>query len=155
MTHSYVCHDSFICVPWLIHMCDTTHSYVWHDSFICVTYLVWCASFICMTCHMCTTENAPSASGKSVVWLIHMCDMTHVHNKEWTCGKGKRPPVDFANRSNSSSVTAVSHGTYFSYWLGFLLLDMECENWHTHMYIHTPTHTHTYTHTHVYTRTLH
>ena len=21
MTHSYVCHDSFICVPWLIHMC--------------------------------------------------------------------------------------------------------------------------------------
>jgi len=47
MTHSYVWHDSFICVTWLIHMCDKTHSYVWHDSFICVT------------------------------WLIHMCDMTH------------------------------------------------------------------------------
>ena len=38
---------SFICVTWLIHMCDMTHSYVWHDSFICVT------------------------------WLVHMCDMTH------------------------------------------------------------------------------
>jgi len=22
-------HDSFICVTWLIHMCDMTHSYVW------------------------------------------------------------------------------------------------------------------------------
>jgi len=45
-------HDSFICVTWLIHMCDRWYmrssSYgSWHDSFICVT------------------------------WLIHMCDMTH------------------------------------------------------------------------------
>ena len=47
MTHSYVRHDSLICVPWLIHMCAMTHSYVCHDSFICVT------------------------------WLIHMWDMTH------------------------------------------------------------------------------
>jgi len=35
-----VWHDSFICVTWLIHMCDMTHSYVWHDSFICVTWLM-------------------------------------------------------------------------------------------------------------------
>jgi len=47
MTHSYVWHDSFICVTWLIHMCDMTHSYVSHDSFIRVTC------------------------------LIHMCDMTY------------------------------------------------------------------------------
>jgi len=33
MTHSYVWHDSFICVTWLIHMCDMTHSYVWRDPF--------------------------------------------------------------------------------------------------------------------------
>ena len=41
ITHSYMRHDSFICVTWLIHMCvtllihicDMTHSYVWHDSF--------------------------------------------------------------------------------------------------------------------------
>ena len=32
MTHSYVWHDSFICVTWLIHMCDMTHSYVCHES---------------------------------------------------------------------------------------------------------------------------
>jgi len=47
MTHSYVWHDSFMCVTWRIHMCNMTHSYVWHDSFICVT------------------------------WLIHTSDMTH------------------------------------------------------------------------------
>jgi len=29
MTHSYVWHDSFICVTWLIHTCDMTHSHVW------------------------------------------------------------------------------------------------------------------------------
>jgi len=28
-------HDSFICVPWLTHMCAMTRSYVRHDSFIC------------------------------------------------------------------------------------------------------------------------
>jgi len=27
-----------LCVTLLIHMCDMTHSYVWHDSFICVTW---------------------------------------------------------------------------------------------------------------------
>jgi len=47
MTHSYVWHDAFICVTWLMHMCDMTHAYLWHESFICVT------------------------------WRIHMCDMTH------------------------------------------------------------------------------
>ena len=57
MAHSYVWH-TFVCVTWLIHMCDKTHSYVWHDSFICVT------------------------------WLIHMYDTTHsCHTYEWQiCG---------------------------------------------------------------------
>jgi len=44
---SYLWHDSFMRVTWLIHVCATTHSCVWHDSFMCVT------------------------------WLIHACDMTH------------------------------------------------------------------------------
>jgi len=63
VTHLYMWHDSFICVTWLIHMCDMTHSYVWHvthlymwhDSFICVTWLI----------HMCD------------MWRIPTCDMTH------------------------------------------------------------------------------
>ena len=58
-THSYAWHDSFMCVTWLIHMCDVIPSYVWHDLFICVT------------------------------WLIHMCDMTHsyVWQDLFTCVK--------------------------------------------------------------------
>jgi len=32
ITHSCVCHDSFMRVPWLIHACAMTHSYVCHDS---------------------------------------------------------------------------------------------------------------------------
>ena len=38
--YSYVRHDSFMCVAWLIHMCDMTHLDVWHDSFRCVTWLI-------------------------------------------------------------------------------------------------------------------
>ena len=40
LTYSFVWHDSFICVIWLIHMCDMTHSYAWHDSFVRVTWLI-------------------------------------------------------------------------------------------------------------------
>jgi len=73
--------DSFMCVKWLIHMCDMIHTFVWRDSFILddklressdiqsnhytlihmreMTYsYVWHDSFIC------------------AIWLIHMCDMT-------------------------------------------------------------------------------
>jgi len=99
VTHPYVCHDSFIRVPWLIHtcamtysrwelifddacpadiknscffgawfsvmrigfMCAMTHSYVCHDPFICVPWLIhMCAWLI----HMCA-------------WLIHTFAMTH------------------------------------------------------------------------------
>ena len=71
MTHSHVCHDSLLCVPWLIHMCAMTHSHVWHDSFICVPWLIhMCAmthSYVCHDSFIC------------VPWLIHMCAMTHSH----------------------------------------------------------------------------
>ena len=33
-------HDAFVCVTWLIGMCDMTHWYVWHDSLVCVTWLI-------------------------------------------------------------------------------------------------------------------
>ena len=69
MTHAYVWHDSFICVTWLIHMCDMTHAYVWHDSFICVAWLI----------HMCDMTHAYvwHDSFICVPWLIQMCAMTH------------------------------------------------------------------------------
>jgi hypothetical protein len=48
--HSYVCHDSFIRVPWLIHRCAMTHSYMCNYSLHqCLCELpVW----LCATAHM-------------------------------------------------------------------------------------------------------
>jgi len=55
----------FMCVIWLIQMCDMAHSYVRHDTFICVTWLRH-DTFICVT------------------WLIHVCNITrHHHLREW------------------------------------------------------------------------
>jgi len=66
---SYVRQDSFICVTWLIHMCDMTrqlppsayiYSYAWHVLF-----------------HMCDmTRSYVRHNSFSATWLIHMCDMT-------------------------------------------------------------------------------
>jgi len=69
-----VCHDSFTCVPCLIHMCDMNHSYVWHDSFICVTRLI----------HMCdmthsyvwlTNSYGCHESIRCATWLVYMWEM--------------------------------------------------------------------------------
>ena len=39
----HVCHDSFICVPWPVHLCAMTHSYVcMTHSYVCMTY-----SYVC------------------------------------------------------------------------------------------------------------
>jgi len=58
MTHSYVRHDdSFICMTWLIHMCDTTtDSYVWNDS-------PW------------LTHKSGMTPFKRATRLNHICDM--------------------------------------------------------------------------------
>jgi len=55
MTHSYVWHDSFICVTWLIHMI--------HDSFVRVTGLIH--------------GNMTGLIHGYMTWLIHMYAMTH------------------------------------------------------------------------------
>jgi len=86
-----VTRDSFICVTWLIHMCDMTQLYglalrrswsrLWHESFIYVTWLI----------HMCDmTQLYGLALRRSwsrlwhesfiwVTWVIHMCDMTQLY----------------------------------------------------------------------------
>ena len=68
MTHSYVWHDSFICVTWLIYMCDMPHWNVWHDSFVCVTWLIC----MCDMTHLYVLHD----SFVCVTWLICICDMT-------------------------------------------------------------------------------
>jgi len=86
MTHSYMCHDSFITdnmihfvwcigmhplescpvlyVPWLIHICAMTHSYMCHDSFIYVPCLI----------HICAMTHSYMCHDpfRYVPWLIHI-----------------------------------------------------------------------------------
>jgi len=58
-----VWHDSFICVTWLIHICDMTRWYMWHDSLIYMTWLI----------HI------------SVIWLVYsrMASKSNISTKEW------------------------------------------------------------------------
>jgi len=96
MTHSSVWHDSFICVPWLIHMCamtwlDTHASWmrheacvtwlrikcVWHDSLACVQ--VWHDSFGMHTCQWVMPHRIHNVTlwvMPRVTWL--RWDMTHL-----------------------------------------------------------------------------
>jgi len=65
---SFVWHDLFICVTWLIHMCDMTHSYVWHDLFTCdMTHAF---------------EWHDSTCDIWVTWLIHTRHMSYHTMKE-------------------------------------------------------------------------
>jgi len=61
VTHSNVCRDSFICVPWRIHTCAMTHSYVCHDAFKCVPRLI---------------DRCDRTHENTLHW--YMRDMTHV-----------------------------------------------------------------------------
>jgi len=63
----YVWCDSFVCVTWLIHMCDMTHScdlYIWGAA----NCRVRSASMYVHTCDV---------TRSYMWWLIHTCDMTH------------------------------------------------------------------------------
>ena len=87
----YVWHDSFICVTWLIHMCDMTqlhdvthaihmtHSYAWNDSFICGTWLISSVteSYVGHDSFTCVTWLSYIMWHTPLIWLIPMRDMTH------------------------------------------------------------------------------
>jgi len=93
MAHPYVWRDSCICMPWLIDMCDMTHSYVWHDMCDTTHSYEWHDSFIC----------AP--------WLIHLCDMTisasmHMHHSHWKIFSKVSLQWDCCNRTRSTSTRA-------------------------------------------------
>jgi len=92
MTHSCVWHDSFMCVTWLIHVCDMTHSCVWHDSSMCVpwrmrlvsyltcfVYVTWTTAHIHKTCHTHTCMwHGPQHTNRRHVIHIHVCDLDHI-----------------------------------------------------------------------------
>ena len=78
MTYSYVCHDSFICVPWLIHMCDMTHSYVWHESDLYVDTHMQLHVSLQLPVH------ASCAWVMAHVWMSHGTRMNESwHTYEW------------------------------------------------------------------------
>ena len=88
MTHSYVCHDSFMCVVWLSHMCDMTHSYLGggrprdcclganvSHSFFCETWLLHMCEWL-MGGHRWQAMTWLSGC-KRATWLVLIREVTH------------------------------------------------------------------------------
>jgi len=89
VTALHVWRDSYICVPWLIHMCDVTHFYVLHDSFTFLTRAnvftlislhkaLRSVTWLIYTCGMIHSYVWHDLFLRET-WLIHMCDMTHLY----------------------------------------------------------------------------
>ena len=80
----YVRHDAFICVTWLISMCDMTHLYVTREVPLRQRLHVASRCYSCIdmtllhTCNM-THPYVRHASFICATWHIHMCDMTHLY----------------------------------------------------------------------------
>jgi len=76
-----VLHDWFMCVAWLIHVCDMAHSCVWRDSIICVTWLIhaWLIYVVTWLIHLIymTRSHAWPAPFICVASLFHTHDTTH------------------------------------------------------------------------------
>jgi len=93
MTHSYVCHDSFVCVPWLIHKCDMTrldscdnksHICLSHMNGSCHTY-EWVMSHIWMShvTHMYESRHT-YVWVTSHIWMSHVTHMNEsCHTDDW------------------------------------------------------------------------
>jgi len=67
-------------VTWLIHMCDMTHShvwhahsYVWHDSFICVTWFIYVWRILTCLINTCDLKMPPCAVGLFWVYVGLFC----------------------------------------------------------------------------------
>jgi len=76
MTCLFMWNASFICVTWLMHMRDVTHAHVRHDSFICATWLIR----MCDMTHSYVRHDHPYVwrdACTCATWLIYIGDMTH------------------------------------------------------------------------------
>jgi len=78
---------SFICVTWIIQLCDVTHSYVWHDYVICVTWLACVCVCVCVcralqhaaTCHLRDTTHFYAQHEAGNDRVDNSLDMAHTH----------------------------------------------------------------------------
>jgi len=61
--------------PWVVGICWMIHSYVWHDAFVCVAWVI-CR---CNTSFIRTCDRAPAYTYSFVraTWGIRACDMAH------------------------------------------------------------------------------
>jgi len=85
MSHSYVRHDSFICVTWLIHIHRRSNERIRgrrkclrHDLFICAAWLI----------HMCdVTHSYTQTTQWKDSWDEEMCDMmnSYVRHDSFIC----------------------------------------------------------------------
>jgi len=76
---SHVWHESRMCVTWFTHMCDLTHSYVGHDSPICVTYdSLICVTWLTHACDMTLARGCGIHSRHGVAyWITHIYTHTY------------------------------------------------------------------------------
>jgi len=90
MTHSCMCHDSFMHMPWLFHACAMTSACEFHDSLMRVPWHIHaCAvtysyefhdSFICMNESWNSLESVICLYHDSFIWVPWLIDtsaMTH------------------------------------------------------------------------------
>jgi len=148
MTGSYVWHDLFIFVTWLVYMCDMIHATkwqlccslrvrdsVWHDWFICVTWIIHMLDMTerCHTLvHMCNMtlsyvghDSCHTYEPVCVTWIIHMLDMTdrYVQHDSFICWTWL-----ICNMTHS----CVWHDLYAT-WLIHMCDMMLCAIWLIHM----------------------
>jgi len=152
MTHSYMWHDSFICVAWLIHICDMTHSFEWHDSFICMTFVVFVYIFVhiyvwvmshLLTIHVTHMNESCQTYGwvMSHIWMSHVKHMDEsCHTYEWVMSNIWMSHVTLMNQS------CHTHGWVMSHILTIHVTNMN-QSCHTYGWVmslirvsHVPTH---------------
>ena len=82
--HSYVWHDAFMFVTWLIRVRDMMHPYVWRDAFICVTWLVWVWHDAFIIRHV-THSNESCHTYEWVTSHIWMSHVAHMNESCYSC----------------------------------------------------------------------
>ena len=93
MAHSLVWHDSFICVTWLIHLCDLCDITFWHVGHDSFTYMTW-------HIYMCDVDHSHVGL---VTWHINMCDMIHsyVRRDSFICVSWARWSIHMCDMTHS------------------------------------------------------